>query len=774
MPAATLPLTIDPEAVINPMSDFPQDIFLEQIKAIPEGLLIVDGRGKILACNPFFVNLWQMPQSIIEAKDDKAALAHTVTQLEDSERYLERVHELYACQQAQSVKDVLFFKDGRVVERFAKAVIGDDGIMHGWTFYFRDITEHYKNEQELQKQKNLYRNVLEGISDAFVSFDFDWNILYVNGKAAAWGNFSAEKVVGKNLWESFPQLIETSLASVYRDCMETRQPRKTEYFSAAINRWYNVNVSPIAQGLAVFITDITDTKKVAEDKKKTEDQFRTMANSIPQLGWMADSEGWIYWYNDRWYEYTGTTLDEMKGWGWQRVHHPDHVNQVLAIAQEIWNTHEPWELTFPLRRHDGEYRWFLTRAYPVKDHSGAVIQWIGTNTDIHDQLESEKVLKSSEEQLKQLSDFMPQMVWATDPDGNHDFYNKRWYEFTGLSYSETKDTGWAFVLHPDDYDNAWKTWNHSLRTGELYEIEYRMRRADGEYRWLLVRAMPLRNEVDEIIRWFGTCTDVHDQKLANDILELKVAERTRDLQEANSYLHSINEELRQFNYIASHDLQEPLRKIMIFAERIKAHDSERLSESSRGFLERMSVSAERMSILLKDLLAFSSTQKEDLFIQVNLNDTIKDIESDLELLITQKSAVIQKEELPTLKAIPLQMHQLFYNLINNALKFTLPHRSPVVRIRGTLLSPQMIHEWSLSPDTRYYYLTVADNGIGFEPEFTDRIFVLFKRLHNQKTFQGTGVGLALCKKVVENHHGRIWAKAEPGQGATFHVVLPIL
>jgi len=755
------------------MSELPPDILIEQIRDIPEALLVVDTKGKILSYNRAFVKLWQIPQAIIEAKDDMAALAHAMTLVEDGQAFINKVQELYASATANSLKDILHFKDGRVIERFGKPVIGSNANNYGWAWYFRDITEQYRNEQELHRQKNLYQAVLEGTSDAFISFDFDWTILCINEVASIWGNLAPADIIGRNLWEVFPQILGTELASAYRSCMETRQSRYTEYHSAATNRWYSIKISPITLGLSVFIADITDSKKVEEDQKDQENQFRTMANFIPQLGWMADSEGWIYWYNDRWYEYTGTTLDEMKGWGWQRVHHPDHVDQVVAFIQKAWNTTEPWELNFPLRRHDGEYRWFLTRVFPVKDASGTVIHWIGTNTDIHDQLESEKVHKRSEEQLKQLSDFMPQIVWTTDAKGYHDFFNERWYEFTGLSYDDTKDTGWSLVLHPDDFESTWKKWSHSLQTGDLYETEYRMKRADGAYRWLLARAMPLRNESGEIIRWFGTCTDIHDQKVASDILELKVAERTRDLQEANSYLHSINEELRQFNYIASHDLQEPLRKIMIFAERIKAQDYNQLSESSRSFLERMSVSAERMSILLKDLLDFSSTQREELFIQVNLNDTIRDIENDLELMIAQKSAVIQKQELPTLKAIPLQMHQLFYNLINNALKFTAAQRHPIIRIQGTRVPSQKVQEWALAPDLNYYHLTVADNGIGFEPEFAERIFVLFKRLHSQKTFQGTGVGLALCKKVVENHHGRIWAESEFGQGATFHVVLPM-
>lgn len=608
----------------------------------------MDVQGKILSCNSSFIDLWRVPQSIIEAKDDAAALAHAMSLVEDSTAFMKTVQDMYASNTATPINDVLHLKDGRVIERRGKAVIGNDGSRYGWACYFRDITEQYRNEQELQRQKNLYRDVLEGISDAFISFDFDWNILYINGKAAAWGNIPPEEAMGRNLWETFPQILATGLGTIYHHGMDTRLPQQTDYFSPVVNRWYSVKITPITQGLSVFISDITDTKKVEEERKEREDQFRTM------------------------------------------------------------------------------------------------------------------------------SDFVPQMVWATDPQGNHDFYNERWHEFTGLSYEETKDTGWSLVLHPHDFESAWKRWNHSLQTGDLYETEYRMRRADGAYRWLLSRAMPLRNESGEIVRWFGTCTDIHDQKLASDILELKVAERTRDLLEANTYLHSMNEELRQFNYVASHDLQEPLRKIRIFAERIKSQDFEQLSEPSQSFLDRISVSAERMSVLLKDLLNFSSTQREELFSQVSLNDTIQEVESDLELMIAQSSALLYKQQLPTLRAIPLQMHQLFYNLINNALKFTSPHRSPVVRIQGTPLSPEKVQEWGLTPDVGYYHFTVEDNGIGFELEFTERIFVLFKRLHNQHAFQGTGVGLALCKKVVENHQGRIWAESVPDQGATFHVVLPVL
>jgi PAS domain S-box-containing protein len=758
--------------MFDELPNYYKSLLEAQNEAVPDGLLIVGTQGKILSYNLHFNSIWDIPQAILEAKDEKAVLEYAKSKVMDPEAFIEPINALYASTSTDSYMDILHLRDGRLIERYGKSVSGSQGLQHGWVWHFRDITEQTRNQEELVRQKTLYQNVVEGISDAFISFDFDWNIIYTNSKAAAWGQFVKEDILGQNVWKMFPQIVGTPIGDLYTQCMQSRQQLSIEYYLPDTDMWLNIKAYPSLDGISVFATDITDNKKYEKGLRDSEDLFRTMANSIFHLAWMADKEGWIQWYNDRWYAYTGTTLNEMQGWGWEKVHHPDHIERVIEFVREAWTKDEPWELTFPLRRHDGAYRWFLTRAYPVKDLAGGILHWIGTNTDINDQLEIAKALKQSEEQLKQLSDFMPQIVWAADASGYHDFYNKRWYEFTGLSPQETKDTGWTKVLHPQDLDRTWQTWNRSLQTGALYEIEYRMRRVDGEYRWLLARAMPLRDDSGNITRWFGTCTDIHDQKRAADILELKVAERTKDLQEANTYLKSMNDELRQFNYIASHDLQEPLRKIMIFADRIKMKDAANLSEASLDFLNRMAISSQRMSALLKDLLDFSSINREDFFSKVNLNIIIKEIETDLEVVITQKTAQIHKENLPTLQAISLQMHQLFYNLITNALKFVPPERTPEIHIKSTTIAAHEAQDWGLPGHKEYVHLSVEDNGIGFEQEFADKIFVLFKRLHSQHTFSGTGVGLALCKKVVENHYGRIWAESDLGQGTTFHVILP--
>jgi PAS domain S-box-containing protein len=751
-----------------------RDTLLEaQKEAMPDGMLVVDPTGRIVTYNQRFVSLWNIPKAILDAEDNAAALRHAATLVADPCQFLREAEEILTSDApCSNHTNLIPLKDGKLIERYGKAVIGPDGTAYGCAWYFRDITEQHRQQQELTRQINRFQNTLEGISDAFVSLDHDGTILFANRKAAALGLATRDEIIGKSIWEAFPKLQQSPLRGLVSTCLQTREPAEVEYHSILSQRWLSIKIYPTQEELSIFATDITEVKKAEEGLRKSEDQYRSFADSLPQLAWMARADGWIHWYNERWYEYTGTTLEDMQGWGWEQVHHPDHIGRVLPIVKEAWQRDEPWELTFPLRRHDGEYRWFLTRAYPVKDEAGRVLYWIGTNTDIHAQLETEKALKQSEMQLRRLADFVPQIVWATDQDGDHDFFNKRWYEFTGLTYLESKNKAWSMVLHPEDRERTLEVWNHSLQTGELYEMEYRMRRHDGEYRWLLARAMPLRDASGKIDRWFGTCTDIHDQKILADTLEAKVKERTGDLQEANNNLKQINEELRQFNYIVSHDLQEPIRKIRIFSDRIKRQDYEQLQEPSRLALDKIIHSADHLSVLFKDLLDFIGVQREMHFTCVDLNEIVSYVEIELEPVIAQRKATIVKEALPTLRAIPLHMHQLFHNLISNALKFTAADTTPVIRISCNKLPAHEVQSQGLLPERRYYHIVVEDNGIGFEQEFADRIFVLFKRLHSQAIFKGTGVGLALCKKVVDNHQGRIWAESEPGKGAAFHLILP--
>lgn len=211
----------------------------------------------------------------------------------------------------------------------------------------------------------------------------------------------------------------------------------------------------------------------------------------------------------------------MEGWGWQKVHHPDHIELVTQRWKHSIAEQQPFEMIFPLRGADGIYRSFLTRIVPAFDHdSGKLVGWYGSNTEVTAQLKAEEALVEKQAQYDVLTEAMPQMVWSTLPDGYHDYYNDQWYDFTGVPRGSTDGEAWNGMFHPDDQQKAWGAWRHSLATGDPYEIEYRLRHKSGRYKWTLGRARPVRNADGKIVRWIGTCTDIDDAKRANEQNEI--------------------------------------------------------------------------------------------------------------------------------------------------------------------------------------------------------------------------------------------------------------
>jgi light-regulated signal transduction histidine kinase (bacteriophytochrome) len=339
-------------------------------------------------------------------------------------------------------------------------------------------------------------------------------------------------------------------------------------------------------------------------------------------------------------------------------------------------------------------------------------------------------------------------------------------------------------------------WLAAVRTGaERFAHEVRLRRAaDGEYRWHLAYAVPLGDSTGAVVQWVGSFTDIHLQCRQAEVLEGMVVERTADLVQTNLALQQeieerkraelkqkalttdlkrSNEELEKFAYVASHDLQEPLRKIQAFGDRLRTKYGDQLDDQATDYVQRMQSAAARMQQLINDLLSFSRVAtRTQPFAAVDLNTTLREVLSDLEVRVTQTSATVDLEPLPTIDADVSQMRQLFQNLLVNALKFHKPGVPPVIRVRSEVAPPEpAAGDHSLPrPCCR---ILVEDNGIGFDNRFLDRIFEMFQRLHGRGEFEGTGVGLAICRKIVEKHGGTIAADSQLGRGATFIVTLPI-
>jgi signal transduction histidine kinase len=261
-------------------------------------------------------------------------------------------------------------------------------------------------------------------------------------------------------------------------------------------------------------------------------------------------------------------------------------------------------------------------------------------------------------------------------------------------------------------------------------------------------------------------------KEAHDHLEVRVKERTAELNDANTELQRSNRELQDFAFVASHDLQEPLRKIQAFGDRLKTKHGSQLNEEAQDYLRRMQGAAGRMHRLINDLLTFSRvTTKAQPFEPTDLEAAARDALSDLEVRLQETGGSVEIKDLPTIDADPLQMRQLFQNLVGNALKFHRPGVPPVIKIAGEVLKDNENGRSDAAEDM--FRLSVEDNGIGFEEKYLDRIFTPFQRLHGRMEFEGTGIGLAVCRKIVERHGGRLTAKSAPGNGSTFIATLPV-
>jgi signal transduction histidine kinase len=313
-----------------------------------------------------------------------------------------------------------------------------------------------------------------------------------------------------------------------------------------------------------------------------------------------------------------------------------------------------------------------------------------------------------------------------------------------------------------------KAVQHAIDHKAVYHAEYRITWPDHSTQWILASGKCIYNNNDEPVRMVGVTANITESKSLEEELERRVKQRTLEYEQSNT-------ELEQFAYVASHDLQEPLRKIRTFIELLSNNLGD-INDKSKSYMNRIHSSAERMMALINDLLNFSQLSKGgETFITVNLNDILNNVKNDFELLIEQKNAVINSEHLPQIQAVPLHIYQLFSNLISNALKFSTKDKAPLITITSANLLPDEVSELTaLNHHLPYTKITFTDNGIGFAEAFSEKIFTIFQRLNDKHTYSGTGIGLALCKKIVNNHQGIIYAQSKEGYGATFTLIMPLV
>jgi PAS domain S-box-containing protein len=484
----------------------------------------------------------------------------------------------------------------------------------------------------------------------------------------------------------------------------------------------------------------------------------------------VDSQGKIASWNKGAQNLLGYSADEILG----------RECEVFYPPEERGNRVPEKEMNCAMReQRAGEGRWLVRKdgsrffatevSKSLKDDARNHQGFVKIIRDITERKAMEEQLKAREAHSHQLADAMPQIAFTAEPDGHVDYFNQKWFDYSGFSEEQTyAPDGWAPILHPED-QNTIGRWYEIVRKGEPFSAEERYKdRRTGAYRWFLRRALPVKNEAGQVIRWFGTATDITEQKetqlaLAQTREELRIYANGLEAQvaERTEKLTATVQSMEEIVYHVAHDLRAPLRAMHGFTSILLRQCSPMLNQEPAEFGKLIQEAATRMDALIQDLLTYGRlSQTKVVCEEIRLGEEVHTALRILEPQIQATGAQVSIDEpLPTVVASRTLLGEIIINLMGNALKFTAPGVSPV------------IHIWAEEHDGMVRLL-VQDNGIGIDPQYQEKIFGMFQRLHEREAYPGTGIGLAIVVKGVERMGGRVGVDSTPGGGSRFWFELP--
>ena len=593
-------------------------------------------------------------------------------------------------------------------------------------------------------------SILDSITDSFIVVDRHWNLSYVNNNVLTAIGKRADEVIGKNLWDLFPDAAKSEFYPQYHRVMNERIPLSFNVYYPSRDAWFQVNAHPVEDGLSAYVQNITHRMRVEIALLESQEKYHFLAAALPQFVWTGDSEGRTEFLNRYWYEYTGMREDQRVTEQWRLVAHPDDYQTTIDRWNRAHAAGEEYSMEVRIKRAaDGQYRWHLARYKPVRDGGGRIFKWIGTAIDIDEQKQAVERLRRNDERLKVALQASSTGTWSWDIIAHRFTKGENLNRMLGLPAAETTEEApdYPALAHPEDQPKLVEVVKSALDGGGEFDVDFRIVRPDGIMRWFRTRGNVLRNEEGRPVYVTGACVDITDRKQAEEALVRQARELARS-----------NADLQHFAYVTSHDLQEPLRMIASFAELLAQRYRGKLDTDADEFIGYIISGAHRMDALIRDLLAYSRVVNTEgvTYQPVELEGTLHWATMNLQKAIAETGAIITHDELPVALGDQVQLVQVLQNLISNALKYR-SQEKPHVHISAERSDA----EWIIS---------VRDNGIGIAPEYHDRIFGVFKRLHG-RDYPGTGIGLAICKAVVEKHGGRIWVESEAGQGATFRFTL---
>lgn len=471
-----------------------------------------------------------------------------------------------------------------------------------------------------------------------------------------------------------------------------------------------------------------------ESMVKNENNFQVLAEMAPQIIWSATFDGKMKYFNQFWYEFTGLSEAESLGLNWRNYVHPEDSNVLNNVWQSGINIKKPFHLELRLLDKNNDYKWFLCKAIPNKTGNEEVSEWIGTLTDIQEQKQILGLVKEKAEEFEILADNIKHHVWVESADGEPEYFNKTFFDYTGLNLAKIS-TDRLKIFHPDELEEIKEAWYASKKAKSNFEYETRIKSKSGDYRWFKIRAVPLKDKDGNVLKWIGTNTDINDNK---------IFEKQKD----------------DFLNVASHELKTPLTSIKGYVQLISNEFEGMDKETLKLLVDNTAKSVEKLNKLIEDMLDISRIETG------HLNEFEMELFSVDEFL---KELIVQLQESQNGRIIyesnsdiyingnKNRLKQVFQNLLSNAVKYSPPDTDISVNVQKK---------------NNYVSISILDHGNGISNENMDRIFERFYRT-DSNTLSGLGLGLFISREIVKLHKGQIWVESEVGKGSVFHVELPI-
>lgn len=782
-------------------------------------------------------------------------------------------------------------RTGEVIEVEASVIVLRDsrGEQAGILSTIRDITERKKTEAALRASEAMTRSIFESSGDCIKVLDRDGGLLAVNPSGCVLMELDADHVLNGKEWASlWPEGGNQVVRAAFEAARDGRLARFQGYCPTVKGtpRWWDVVVAPLidAEGgpaqIVAISRDITELHHATEALLSNEQRFRSLAEGMPHLIWEADEQGQTIYQNAKWRAYTGLTHEQTMGDGWAAVMHPEDVDAVKREWARAVGTAGDFDMDYRLRRaSDGAYRWFHAKAAPVLDIAGRAVRWIGSCTDIHDQRRAEAELQASELQLRELVNGIGNLAWMARADGWIFWYNQRWYDFTGTTPEQMEGWGWQKVHDPEQLPRVMKHWQQSIESGQPFEMVFPLRGADGKFRHFLTRALPIRNPDGSIKSWFGSNTDITDQKATEEalraseqrlrlgasiagfavvninysdgtvqltpessrLLGLAVTETVISLEQFHGMFHpedrpkidvllqkardpkgdgifamehriirpdgevrwvsvrkqvtfehgnlaakpvraveallditerkkteiALSEAARrkdEFLAMLGHELRNPLTAIRHAIQIANESSEDRAAcRWANDVIERQSVQLSRMVDDLLDVARITRGRIELQTENLELRDVFARAVAVVRPLMEMRRHLLAVEATGTLrvKGDPVRLEQVFVNLLNNAAKYT-PEGG---RVRLVAREEKGNAE-----------ISIEDNGVGISAHLLPNVFDLFTQADTSldRAQGGLGIGLTVVKSLVEMHGGQVFAESGGGGlGSRFTVKLPL-